>query len=276
MVGDRLVFSNGIILLSGLAGFLIVFFSGESHSLIPLFAVGAFLAFTLSQAGMVIHWAREQGSHWRIHATINGIGALATIIALVIIGTSKFLHGAWIVLLLILLIVVAFLRIRAHYNEVARELTLVGQPLTLAIDGSPRIVLPVAGVHRGVVIALRYARSISPRVAAVYVEIEPHSAANIADKWQQYGLNNLAPLIILRSPFRSFIGPFLAYLDQVDAEAGDGQLASVVIPEFVPAHWWHNFLHNQTAWMLRITLLYRRYRLGTSRAIIDIPFHLRH
>jgi amino acid transporter len=276
MVGDRLVFSNGIILLSSLAGFLIVIFNGNSHKLIPLFAVGAFLAFTLSQAGMVNHWRREQGSHWRIHTAINGFGAVATGIALLIIGTSKFVHGAWMVLVLIPLFVLAFWRIRTHYNDVASGLTLAGQSLAFTIDHSPRIVVPVAGAHRGVVTALRYARSISSQVTAVYIEIEPNSAASMEDKWQQYGLHTLAPLVVLASPYRSFIGPFLAYLDQLDAEAGDGQLASVVIPEFVPAKWWHNFLHNQTAWMLKITLLYRRYRLGKSRAIIDVPFHLYH
>jgi amino acid transporter len=275
MVGDRLVFSNGIILLSGLAGLLIIIFSGHSHRLIPLFAVGAFLAFTLSQAGMVIHWVREQGSRWRAHAAINGFGALATGVALLIIGTSKLVHGAWIVLVLIPLFVLTFRRIRAHYDEIAEELTLAGQTLSFAVDGPPRIVVPVAGVHRGVVSAVQYARSISPQVTAVYVEIEPHSAANITAKWQQYGLHDLAPLVVLSSPYRSFIGPFLAYLDHLDGEARDDQLASVVIPEFVPAKWWHNFLHNQTAWMLKITLLYRRYRLGKSRAIIDVPFHLR-
>ncbi len=276
MVGDRLVFSNGIFLLSSLAGFLIVIFSGNSHSLIPLFAVGAFLAFTLSQAGMVNHWRRERGPRWRVHATINGIGALATGAALVIIGASKFAHGAWIVLVLIPLFVLAFRRTRVHYNEVARELTLSGQPLSLSVDNPPRIVVPVAGVHRGVVTALQYARSISPHVTAVYIEIEPYSGDTIQDRWRQYGLQAFVPLVVLPSPYRSFIGPFLAYLDQLDAEADDGQLASVVIPEFVPAHWWHHILHNQTAWLLKITLLYRRYRLGKSRAIIDVPFHLHH
>ncbi|MBN1201109.1 MAG: APC family permease [Anaerolineae bacterium] len=276
MLGDRLVFSNGIILLSSLAGFLIVVFRGDSHHLIPLFAVGAFLAFSLSQTGMVAHWIHERGPHWRVHAAINGVGAVATSAALVIIGSSKFTHGAWIVMLLIPLFVFGFRRIRAHYEEVAEELTLAGQSLSFVIDSPPRIVVPVAGVHRGVVEALQYARSISPQVTAVYIEIDPDSAANMEEKWRQYGLYDLAPLVILTSPYRSFIGPFLAYLDQMDAEGGDGQLASVVIPEFVPAKWWHNSLHNQTAWLLKITLLYRRYRLGKSRAIIDVPFHLRH
>ena len=275
MVGDRLVFSNGIILLSCLAGILIVMFSGNSHSLIPLFAVGAFLAFTLSQAGMVNYWRRERGPHWKIHAVTNGLGACATGIALVIIGSSKFVHGAWIVLVLIPLIVVAFRRIRGHYLEVAHELSLAGQPFDFTIGSPLCIVVPVAGVHRGVVTALQYARSLSPNVTAVYVEIEPNSAPGIQDKWAQYGLNQLAPLVVLASPYRSFIGPFLDYLDQVDAEAGNDRLAGVIIPEFVPAQWWQNILHNQTAWMLKLTLLYRRRVQGKSRAIIDVPFYLR-
>lgn len=276
MLGDRLVFSNGIALLSALAGALIVIFNGDTHRLIPLFAVGAFLAFTLSQTGMVVHWARERGSQWRIHAAINGIGALATGAALVIIAVSKFAHGAWIVVALIPLFTAVFRRVRTHYDEIAQELTLTGHPPSLVIDGPPRIVVPVAGVHRGVIEALRYARSVTAQVTAVHVEIEPGTAARIEERWRQYGLDTLAPLVIVPSPYRSFIGPFLAHLDQMDGAAGDGRLASVLIPEFVPATWWHIFLHNQTAWLLKFALLYRRYRMGTSRAIIDIPLHLHH
>lgn len=272
-LGDRLVFANGIMLLSAVAGLLIVIFEGDSHRLIPLFAVGAFLAFTLSQTGMVVHWLRVRGPHWRFKAALNGIGAIATAAALIVIAASKFLSGAWIVFVLIPLYVLASRRVRDHYNEVGRELHLpTEQPVPQGLH--VRVVMPVAGVHRGVMAALQFAASISHDVRAVYVELEPDTAVTMEARWQQYGLAAVAPLSIVPSPYRSFIGPFLDYLDQIDAEAEDGWLATVLIPEFVPAHWWQNVLHNQTAWSLRLALMYRRHRYGKRRAIIDVPFYL--
>jgi amino acid transporter len=274
LLGERLVYSNGIFLLSALAGLLIVIFGGDTHRLIPLFAVGAFLAYTLSQAGMVVHWLCEPGPGWRAKALLNGLGGLATGTALIVIAAGKFTHGAWIVVVLIVLFVAGFMGIREHYDEVGRELTLEESLLPIGERQPPRIVMPVAGVHRGVVEALQYARQVSDQVEAVYVELEPGSSSAVQERWRQCGLDQVAPLAVIPSPYRSFIGPFLDYLDQVDAEADDGQLASVLIPEFVPARWWHYLLHNQTAWLLKMALLQRRHRLGKIRAIIDVPFHL--
>jgi amino acid transporter len=272
LFGDRLVYANGIMLLALLAGLLIVLFGGDAHRLIPLFAVGAFLAFTLSQAGMTVHWLRLRGRNWLLKTALNGLGALATGAALIVIGVSKFVQGAWIVVVLIPLIVLAFRQVRDHYDEVGRELRLreVASPLP---SRPPRVVVPVAGVHRGVLAALQYACSISDEVTAVYVELNPGSAAHIEERWREQQLDQLATLVVVPSPYRSVVGPFLRYLDSVDAR-GDGQLASVLIPEFVPAHWWQNVLHNQTAWLLRVALLYRRRRFGSGRAIIDLPFYL--
>ncbi|MBP8973335.1 MAG: APC family permease [Anaerolineae bacterium] len=274
-LGDRLVFSNGMLLLAGLTGLLIVAFNGDSHALIPLFAVGVFLAFTLSQAGMVVHWLRVRGPAWGLKAAINGIGALATTLTLGVVLISKFVEGAWLVVLLIPLLLLAFHTVKEHYREVARELTLrdaapeaVATPLR-----APRVVLPISGVHRGVIEALRYARSISNRVTAVYVEVNPGDAERIRQQWERWGQG--VPLVVVPSPYRSIVGPLLEYLDRLDAESGDGQLASILLPEFVPAKWWQNLLHNQTAWLLKLALLYRRRRFGKVRAIIDIPWHLR-
>lgn len=272
-LGDRLVFANGILLLSLVAGLLIILFGGDAHRLVPLFAVGAFLAFTLSQAGMVVHWLRVRGDRWTLKALLNGLGALATAAALLVIAASKFLTGAWIVLLLIPLLVFGFRSVRAHYDEVGRELRLPAVP-SLSAGQHPRIVVPVAGVHRGVIAALQYACSISDDVHAVYVELEPGTATTVRERWEQVGLDKLVTLVVVPSPYRSFVGPFLDYLDRLDAEAEHGWLATVLIPEFVPARWWHNLLHNQTAWLLRLALLYRRHYLGKSRAIIDVPFYL--
>jgi amino acid transporter len=272
-LGDRLVFSNGILLLAGLTAVLIVVFRGDSHALIPLFAVGAFLAFTLSQAGMVMHWWRERGRRWAVKAALNGIGAVATGAALLVIGASKFAHGAWIVIVLIPALVWVFYSIRRHYTEVGQQLRLAESPPTVRCDRHPHIVMPVAGVHRGVVEALNFACSISERVTAVYVELEPDSAETMRERWQAAGLDRVATLVAVPSPYRSLIGPFLDELDRLD-DAGDGPPVTVLIPEFVPARWWHFLLHNQTALPLKWALVYRRHRHGHSRVVIDVPFYL--
>ncbi len=275
LLGDRLVFSNGILLLAGLAGVLIVVFGGDTHALIPLFAVGAFLAFTLSQAGMVAHWAKERGRMWLLKAAVNGLGTLATGTALLIIATSKFIHGAWIVVVLIPLLVFGFRRIHRHYQATAAQLTLRGLPPSLKALPQPRVVLPISGVHRGVIEALRYARSISGRVTAVYVEIEPGQGDKVRQRWEEWGLDHDAQLEVVPSPYRSVVEPFIAFLDETDHKHNDGHLATVLLPEFVPANWWEVLLHNQTAWLIKLVLLYRRRAFGKTRAIIDVPLYLR-
>ncbi len=272
-LGDRLVFANGIVLLSVATGAVIVFFGGDTHALIPLFAVGAFLAFTLSQAGMVVHWWRERGRGWWLKATFNGLGALATATTLIIIGASKFVEGAWITILLIPVLVACFHRVRAHYQEIARELSLRGIPPSLRPFPPLRVVVPISGVHRGIVDAIAYARSISRDVTAVYVELEPSAGQRLREEWERWWPD--MPLVVVSSPYRSIIGPLLDFLDETDREHDDGQLATVVLPEFVPAKWWHTLLHNQTAWLIKAALLYRRRRLGFQRAIIDVPYHLK-
>jgi amino acid transporter len=272
-LGDRLVYSNGMLALAGLTGLLIVVFGGDSHALIPLFATGVFLAFTLSQAGMVVHWVRTRGAAWRAKALINGAGALTTATALGIIVANKFLGGAWIVVVLVPLLVLVFKSVERHYREVSRELTLRGLPPSLKPLPEPRIVVPISGVHRGVIEALRYARSISDQVTAVYVETDPGKAEVVRAAWETWGQD--VPLVVVPSPYRSLVGPFLDYLDETDREHNDGQLATVLLPEFVPARWWHHLLHNQSAVLLRLAMLYGRRRLGYTRAIIDVPFHLR-
>ncbi len=272
-VGDRLVFSNGIVLLAALAGLLIVIFQGDTHLLIPLFAVGAFLAFTLSQSGMVVHWWRERGRRWRAKAAMNGLGALATGVALLVIGAGKFAGGAWIVILLIPLIVWLFRSIRAHYAEVGRQLRLHEAAPPVGCHVPARIVMPVAGVHRGVIAALDYACSIADDVTAIFVELEPGTAEPLRARWTAAGLDRVARLVTVPSPYRSLLGPFLDELDRMDDE-GDGPPVSVLIPEFVPAKWWHFLLHNQTALPLKWALIYRRHRHGRSRVVIDVPFYL--
>ena len=271
-LGDRLVFANGIIALSIASGMLIILFGGQSHALIPLFAVGVFLAFTLSQAGMVIHWWRLRGFGWGFKMFANGIGALATLLTVVIVGYFKLLEGAWITLLLILLLIGMFYKIRAHYEEVVKELTLKELPPSLKPPLSLRVVIPISGVHRGVVDAVNYARAISQDVTAVYVEMEPGRADPVRAEWNDWWPD--IPMVVVSSPFRSIIGPLLDFLDQTDQEHNDGQFAAVILPEIIPAKGWQSLLHNQTAWLLKSAMLYRRRKLGFTRVIIDIPYHL--
>jgi len=284
-LGDRLVFANGIVTLAVLASLLVILFGGLTHRLIPLYAVGVFLSFTLSQAGMVRHWRRvgsdpdrsQEGSGWQWKAVVNGLGALATGVVLVVIVATKFLHGAWVVLLLIPSFVWMFHTIKRHYLAVAEQLTLEGlEPEKWTILPTRRhrkIVVPVSGMHRGTLAALRFARSLSKDVTAVVVDVEPQITQRVQDKWPVWG--HKVPLEVLESPYRSTVAPLLAYLDQVDQREPERGLAVVVLPEFVPARWWHRLLHNQTAGLIKKALLYRREHLDKDRVIIDVPYHLR-
>jgi hypothetical protein len=272
-LGDRLVFANGILVLAVATGTLIVVFGGNSHALVPLFAVGAFLAFTLSQAGMVVHWWRERGRGWWLKSIVNGVGALATGMAVLIIGVSKFAEGAWITILVIPLTVAVFYKIRAHYRQVGQQLSLRGLPPDLKPYPPPRVVVPISGVHRGTVDAINYARSIARNVSAVYIELEPGDGQHIRETFECWWPD--VPLVILPSPYRSIVGPLLDFLDETDRQHNDGQLAAVVLPEFIPAKWWQSLLHNQTAWLLKAALLYNRRHFGFQRVIIDVPHYLR-
>ena len=273
-MGDRLAFSNGILLLAVGTGILILAFGGDTHALIPLFAVGVFLAFTLSQVGMVVHWLFNRNKGWRVKAVINGVGALTTGATVVVVGVSKFFEGAWVSVLLILTLLLLFRKTHAHYREVDDQLSLHRlSPPPLGPSAAPRVVVPIAGVNRATVDAIAYARSICRNVTAVYVELEPGAGQRIREEWQRWWPD--VPLAILPSPYRSVVGPFLDFLDETDKRYDDGQLAAVVLPEWVPAKWWQGLLHNQTAKLIRNALLYHRRHLGFQRVIIEIPHHLR-
>jgi hypothetical protein len=252
---------------------LIVIFGAVSHSLVPLFAVGAFLAFTLSQAGMVIHWFRLRGRGWLLKSLVNGLGALGTGVTVIVVGVSKFTHGAWLTLVSIAALVWMFKRISEHFAEVVLELSLRGLPPSLRPAPNPRLVVPISGVHRGTIEAMNYARSITDRISVVYIEIEPGRAEKIQADWKGWFPD--IPLAVVPSPYRSIVRPLLEYLDQVDRECNDGQLAAVLLAEIIPAHGWQVFLHNQNAWLIKTALLFRRRLHGYQRMIIDVPFHLK-
>jgi amino acid transporter len=272
-LGDRLVYNNGIILLSAATGILIVIFRGDSHALVPLFAVGVFLAFTLSQAGMVIHWWRSQGKGWITKLLINGFGAIATFFALLIISISKFTNGAWISILIIPIIMLIFLKIRSHYETISSQLSLHKKPVKFSGNTQIlRVVIPISGVHQGVLEAVRVARCITKQIKVIYIEIDPDISKDVQEKWDKWIPD--IQLNIIASPYRSIISPLLDYLDEYDKESDDGQLATLILPEIIPVKWWHHLLHNQTARLIRTTLIYRRQKFGYQRVIIDVPYHL--
>jgi hypothetical protein len=255
---------------------LIVIFGGQTHRLIPLYAVGVFLSFTLSQAGMVRHWRKVGGKGWRWKAAVNGVGAGATGVVLTVVIVTKFIHGAWIVILLIPAFVRVFYVIQRHYISVAEQLSLEGLSperwTDLATHRRHKVVVPVSGMHRGTLAALHFARTMSTDVTAVVVDVEPQVTARIQEKWPVWGSD--VPLVVMDSPYRSTVGPLLAYLDAVDQREPERGPAVIMLPEFVPARWWHHLLHNQTALLIRTVLTYRRRRTGKIRVIIEVPYYL--
>jgi amino acid transporter len=265
--GDRLAFSNGILVLSVFAAILIIAFRGDTQRLLPLYMIGVFISFTLSQAGMVIHWRKTRETGWKTSALINGFGAVVTGIVLVIVAITKTLEGAWIVLLLIPAIVLLFKETRTHYDHVARQLTLRGY--TPAQTRAHNIVvMPIGGMQRAVVEAMRYAETLSDDVRAVYVDIDSRATEQIKKDWVTWG--GKVQLVILQSPYRSVMEPLLDYIDSVEKERPDDYI-SVILPEFVPARWWQHLLHNQSALLIKGALLFRPNLVVTS-----VPFHLEH
>jgi amino acid transporter len=322
-LGDRLVFSNGIVVLAVFSGLLVWAFRGDTSRLIPLYAVGVFLSFTLSQAGMVIHWRREgqalramraaaqasgqekvagakvsahkeikltgkleahrltsaeprslaevaqleKKSHWKKALVINGIGAIATFVVLMVFIVTKFMHGAWIVVVLIPLLVVMFLRIHRHYFEVAQQLSTEGLGELRPIQHE--VIVPISGIHRGVIAALEYAKSIAPHhVTAVYVNLDDEATQKLREKWEQWGSG--VSLVVVASPYRSLLRPLLNYIDRMKRSSPD-ELVTIVLPEFVPARWWQNLLHNQNTLFLKGALLFKK-----GVVVTNVPYHLEH
>jgi len=264
--GDRLVFSNGILILGGLAALLLVIFRGDTHALIPLYAVGVFLSFTLSQASMVRRWLRLKEDGWQWRWWLNAVGALVTGLVMITIAATKFTHGAWIVVLLIPTLVAIFVMVHRHYEEVAVQLSLDAfsppPPMTNTV-----LVL-VGDIHRGVIKAIQYAKTLSPNAKAVFVETDPERTRRLEEKWGRYGMG--VPLIVLTSPYRSLLGPLTKYVDHLQTQ-GENHVVTIVLPEFIPARWWQLGLHNQTAFLIKGSMLFRKNVIVT-----DVPYHLQH
>ncbi|HVG32631.1 MAG TPA: APC family permease [Pyrinomonadaceae bacterium] len=317
--GDKLVFSNGIVILAIFSSILVAAFGGDTSRLIPLYAVGVFLSFTLSQTGMVRHWLKERAeaqskrvvaedepreihlfdqgedkgqplpdaglaaaethspyfvhdevtdaTHWKKSIAINGLGAIATFVVLCVFIITKFMHGAWIVVVVIPLLVLMFRAIHKHYQGVAKQLSTEGlEPLHLINN---TVIVPISGIHRGVINALQFAKSISPDgVKAVYVDFDEEATHKLKEKWEQWGSG--VELVVLPSPYRELTRPLLRYVNRLRRK-GDDNFVTVVLPEFIPARWWQQLLHNQSSLLLKGSLLFRK-----SVVVVSVPYHLEH
>lgn len=264
--GDRLVFSNGVVALGIFASVLVIAFGAREQALLHLYAVGVFLSFTLSQFGMVQRWRKIRTPGWQRNAAINMLGAIVTGIVLVVIASTKFLEGAWAVLMLIPIMVILLRSIHHHYIAVARQLSLADAAPPTAVRRHTAVVL-ISGVHRGVVPALQYGLSIAPdNVTAVYVDMDAEATAKLKEKWKHWGSG--VPLTVLSSPYRSLLRPLMQFIDEIDAQYDDDVL-TIILPEFIPSKWWQHLLHNQTALLIKAALLFSKGKIVTS-----VPYHL--
>jgi amino acid transporter len=267
LLGDRLVYSNGIILLSTCAGILAIIFKGQVNAIIPLYAVGVFTSFTLSQAGMVRHWFQGQTRNWRASAIMNALGAFATLIVLLVIISTKFLLGAWLVVVAIPLVVTLFAVIHQHYQYVAQRLSIQElAPRSYISVPKPEIithpaVVVVGQLNRGTVEALDYARTIADEIVAVHVDIGSTDRQKLQEKWQN--LESDIPLEIIDSPYRSVIEPIVDFVGQFQ-ESHPGVFTTIIIPVFVPRNWWDSILHNQTTLFLKTALRAKKSRIVTT------------
>ena len=266
--GDRLAFSMGIVLLGLIAASLVFIAGGRTHALIPLYAVGVFIDFTISQAGMIRHWLRTRDRGWRYRLVINAIGCSATAIVAVVVTSVKFVDGAWFVVALIPILVSMMLFIRREYDGQERELHVRED---LVIEGphrEQRVVIPVNGINRAVIQAVNFGRTMSRDVRAVYVTEDPDDAEAIRDRWERQIPG--VPIFIVESPYRAVIAPILAYLDVLDKAwppDKEAPITIVVLPEYVARHWWERLLYNQTARRLKQAILGREHTV-----IADVPY----
>lgn len=271
--GERLNFSNGIILLSVVAGLLIIAFNGNTEHLISLYAIGVFLSFTIAQTGMVIHWHREHGTYWWLRASINAIGAAVTGIVVLIIGITKFFYGAWLVLVFIPIMISLFKKIHSHYDDMAEQLHLPMEELNPAIAakifaGKNLVIVPIASPTSVVAHTLKYAKSISDEVIALHIATDEETGKRVQEKWKCW--NPGIQLVTLYSPYRLVIQPLIDYVGELAEKKASNDYITVLIPEFETRKWWHRLLHNQTGWILRTLLILKENVIVTT-----IPFHLK-
>jgi amino acid transporter len=266
--GDRLAFSYGIILLAGVAAFLVWRFEGDTHGLIPLYSVGVFACFTLSQIGMVRHWNRHREKGWWYRAGINGLGALLTALVLVIVTSVKFVDGAYLVVILIPLLVGMMLFIHRQYTSSRAELAIRPGYVAEPSQREERVIIPIPGINRAVIQAVNVGRSIADDVVAVFITDEPEDASSVRARWEKMVPG--VPLVVVESPYRALVGPLAAYLDVLDAAwpaDKPAPITFVIVPEYVARHWWERILYNQSVKRLRSALLGRPHTV-----VVNVPY----
>jgi amino acid transporter len=270
--GDRLAFSYGILVLAGVAAALIWYFKGETHALIPLYAVGVFIDFTISQSGMIRHWLRERSPHWRQRLSINAFGAVLTGTVAVIVTSVKFFDGAWLVMALIPMLVGLMSFIHRQYAQQEQELRVRDEGPLPGPHREQRVIVPVNGINRAVVQAVNFGRALARDIRAVYVTDDLEAADAMRARWER--LLPDVPLVIVESPYRAVISPVVAYLDILDMAwppDKEAPITIVVLPEYVARHWWDRLLYNQTAKRLKAALV------GRERTVIaDVPYRRGH
>jgi amino acid transporter len=264
--GERLAFTTGIIALSLLATLLLIVFQASVTALIPLYTLGVFVAFTLSQTGMVVRWWRRREHGWRFGLPINGLGALTTAVIAVIVASTKFLSGAWVVIIMAPLLIALMVAIRSHYRMVDAALALDRIPAGKEVAAEPIVIIPVARLDRPARQAIAFANSISAHPTAVHITNDPKAAAALRDRWPDWA--GQTELVVVESPYRALIGPLLRYLDALQAQDPRRPIV-IVLSEFVPRHWWEQLLHNQTSLRLKLRLFGRR-----NTIVADVPYHL--
>jgi hypothetical protein len=264
--GERLAFTTGIVALSGMAAALVVFFQASVSALIPLYTLGVFIAFTLSQAGMLSRWWRRHEPGWRRGMLITGSGALTTFLVMLIVGISNFTNGAWLVIVLVPALTWLLMQIRSHYEHVRRGLELDFIPAGKEVSNDPIVIVPIARLDRPARQAVAFANSISDHATAVHITNDPDAADELRRRWPEWA--GTTELVIVESPYRALIGPLIAYMDALQRQDPSRPIV-VVLSEFVPRHWWENLLHNQTALRLKLRLFGRR-----NTIVADVPYHL--
>lgn len=281
--GSRLVYSGGIIALATIASLLVIGFQASVTKLLPLYAIGVFLSFTLSQTGMARRWWKsghlkpgeeivEPGSvvihdkGWIFKMVVNGIGAVCTLIVMFIFAVTKFKDGAWVVIILTPLLVTIFFSIHHHYKNLAKQLSLENHPPRKRISRN-RVIMPISGVHVGTVAALQFASTLSKDVTVVHISVDPKETQKVKDKWESWG--DGYRLVVLNSPYRLFLEPLLEYIDKISAIQAPNEIITIIVPQFVPKHWWTNLLHMRTAESLRKALMHRK-----NIVITEVPYQV--
>lgn len=261
MRGDRLSFSNGIIVLSSVSILLIVIFSANVTQLIGLYAIGVFISFTLSQSGMFAKWIRQRGKNWVLKACVNGLGAILTAIAVILAAVTKFHQGAWIVVIIVPILIVLMLKVKKHYTAIAKQLKISNEELR-SINISKdiyrnRVIVPIESLNKASIRALRYARTISENVTAFNVSIDEESGKRIRERYNM--LDTDIPLIIKYSPFRKVVDPLLKFIESAEYDYKKSDMITVILPQFAVKSWWNKFLHNHTRVFIERELLKHKH-----------------